>query len=166
MITIISGTGRPNSNTKKVANNYQAFLQELNIEANVLDLEWMHTTNRDDQFIAVEKKFLIPAEKFIIITPEYNGSIPGLFKLLIDISDIKNAWYNKKILLTGVSSGRAGNNRGMDNLTNIFNYLKAHTFYNKIPLSQIENELTEDGLLKNASTIQLVKKQLEDFINF
>ena len=38
MITIISGTGRPNSNTKKVANNYQAFLQELNIEANVLDL--------------------------------------------------------------------------------------------------------------------------------
>ena len=73
---------------------------------------------------------------------------------------------NKKILLTGVSSGRAGNNRGMDNLTNIFNYLKAHTFYNKIPLSQIENELTEDGLLKNASTIQLVKKQLEDFINF
>jgi chromate reductase, NAD(P)H dehydrogenase (quinone) len=166
MYTIISATGRANSNTKKVANLYQQHLQALGIDAKLFDLQTITTTQRDAAFIAMEAEFLIPAQKLIIIMPEYNGSMPGIFKLMMDMSDMKQVWWGKKALLTGVASGRAGNNRGMDHLTNILNYVKVNVCYNKIPLSQIDTEITEDGQFIKESTIALVNKQLQEFIAF
>jgi chromate reductase, NAD(P)H dehydrogenase (quinone) len=166
MYTIISATGRANSNTKKIAIIYQNYLQEMGIEAKLLDLQCITSTHRNEDFIAMEAEYLIPAKKLIIIAPEYNGSIPGIFKLMMDMSDMKQVWWGKKALLTGLASGRAGNNRGMDHLTNILNYVKVNVLYNKIPLSQIDTELTTDGALIKDATIALVKKQLEEFINF
>jgi chromate reductase, NAD(P)H dehydrogenase (quinone) len=166
MYTIISATGRANSNTKKIAILYNQYLQALGIESKILDLQCISTTHRDADFIAMESEYLIPAKKIIIIMPEYNGSMPGIFKLMMDMCDIKQVWWGKKALLTGLASGRAGNNRGMDHLTNILNYVKVNVCYNKIPLSQIDTELTEDGRFIKESTIALVNKQLEEFIAF
>ncbi len=166
MITIISGTNRIGSNTKKVAIQYHLMLNAMGVDNKMLDLEWLISTKRDEHFTQIEAEYLIPAEKFIIISPEYNGSFPGVLKLLFDISDIKTTWYNKKICLTGVASGRAGNNRGMDNLTNIFNYLHANIYWQKIPLSQINTELNAEGELVNEATTQLIQQQLQGFIAF
>ncbi len=166
MYTIISGTNRIGSKTKLVAIQYQALLAQKGIAAQVLDLEWLKSTEKNEEFLKIEKEILIPTTKFIIITPEYNGAFPGIFKLLVDLCDIKQVWNGKKVLLTGVASGRAGNNRGLDFLTNIFNYLKAHTFYNKIPLSQIESELTPEGTFGKEATLQTIQAQIEGFINF
>ncbi len=58
-------------------------------------------------FLKIENEILIPTQKFIFIIPEYNGTFPGVLKAMIDNSDIIR--YHKKAILTGVSSGRAGN---------------------------------------------------------
>jgi chromate reductase, NAD(P)H dehydrogenase (quinone) len=166
MITIISGTNRVGSNTKKVAKLYEQVLQEMNVACNFIDLEFLKETIKTPEIIKLEQDVLIPTNKFIIITPEYNGSIPGIFKLFLDITDIRNVWWYKKICLTGVASGRAGNNRGMDNLTNIFNYLKANVYWQKLPLSQIETELTADATFAKPETLALVKTQLNGFLEF
>jgi chromate reductase, NAD(P)H dehydrogenase (quinone) len=166
MYTIISGTGRANSNSLKLCKVYQSMLTTMGIESKILDLQLLQTTHRNDDFIALEKEYLLDAKKFIVIIPEYNGSIPGILKLMIDMCDIKNVWWGKKVMMTGLASGRAGNNRGLDHLTNILNYLKVHTYYNKIPLSQIETELTADGALIKETTEQVIKSQIQGFLEF
>src|SRR5215467_8657568 len=114
MYLIISGTNRIDSNTIKIAQQYQQLLSGKKIDARVLSLVGLDVLERNRSYIEIEDELLIPAQKFIFISPEYNGSIPGVLKCLFDISDVKKTWAGKKALLTGVSTGRAGNLRGME----------------------------------------------------
>ena len=98
--------------------------------------------------------------------PEYNGSFPGVLKAMIDISDIRNCWWNKKALLTGISSGRAGNLRGMDHITGVLNYVKIIVHPNKLPISVIDTVMNGEGIITNPGTLQAIDQQLDEFINF
>lgn len=165
MITIISGTNRDN-NTKRVAREYQRFLQERNIESLLLALDEKTVFARDDEFIKMEKEYLEPASKFIIIMPEYNGSYPGILKLMMDNTDISKVWWHKKVLLTGVSTGRAGNLRGMDHLTGSLLYLKMIVHPNRLPISVVNKLMDADNHFSDAGTINAIKLQLEEFLIF
>lgn len=165
MITIISGTNRDN-NTKKVAVEYQQFLKGKNIESDMVALDEINVTVRDESFIKMEEKFLKPASKFIIIMPEYNGSFPGILKLMIDNTDISKVWWHKKVLLTGVSTGRAGNLRGMDHLTGVLMYLKAIVHPNRLPISVVDKLLDDENRISNKDTINAIQIQLDEFIRF
>lgn len=166
MILIISGTNRIGSNTLKVAKHYEKQLQEKGENVQLLSLEDLKSIHKEESFIAMEEAFLKPATKFIILSPEYNGSFAGVLKLLIDLSDIKSVWYGKKTALVGVANGRAGNLRGLDNLTNMFHYMKVNVLPNKLPISVVSTLLHEDGTLKDEGTIKAIDTQIEEFLNF
>ncbi|MGE5106117.1 MAG: NADPH-dependent FMN reductase [Sphingobacteriales bacterium] len=166
MYTIISGTNRDDSNTEKVAGLYVDLLAEKGIKANYLSLKGLNVLNRNKEFDTIEKEMLIPAEKFIFVSPEYNGSIPGVLKAMIDISDIRKVWWGKKALLTGVSTGRAGNLRGMEHLTGILHYLKMFVHPNKLPISVVDKLLNGEGVITDKATLHAVEVQLDEFINF
>jgi len=166
MITIISGTNRQGSNTGKVAAQYQQLLKNKNIDAKLVSLVGLNVNERNPDILQLEKDVLIPTKKFIFISPEYNGSIPGVLKSLIDHSDIKNVWWGKKALLTGVSTGRAGNLRGMEHLTGILHYVKMHVHPNKLPISLIDKVMDSAGIIYNENTLLAINKQLDEFINF
>lgn len=165
MYTIISATNRKGSNTLKVSKQYQAFFKEQGIDAKLLSLEDFNSFHRDENFNVLEQEFLAPASKFIFIMPEYNGSFPGVFKLMMDISDLSVCWNFKKVMLVGVANGRAGNLRGIDIMTNMCNYMKMHVFFNKLPISSVSAELENDVFIKE-QTIQTIKSQIEGFIKF
>src|SRR5579862_9711019 len=135
MYTIISGTNRADSHTLKIAHEYKLILKEKGIDAKVFSLEGVNLLIRDEAFEKIEQEVIIPTDNFIFISPEYNGSFPGVLKLLFDTSKSDKIWWNKRALLTGVSSGRAGNLRGMDHLTGVLNYLKITVHPNKLPIS-------------------------------
>ncbi|KXK43031.1 MAG: NADPH-dependent FMN reductase [Bacteroidetes bacterium OLB11] len=116
-------------------------------------------------FCQLEKELLIPTQKFIFIIPEYNGSFPGVFKLMIDNSDIRQCWHSKKVMLVGIADGRAGNLRGLDVLTNMCHYMKMSVYYDKLPISRINIELIDEQFV-NAITIQVVKNQISGFIQY
>ena len=165
MITIISGTNRDN-NTKKVAREYQRFLKEKNVDSILLALDEHSIFVRDEAFIKMENEYLMPAAKFIIIMPEYNGSYPGILKLMIDNTDISKVWWHKKVLLTGVSTGRAGNLRGMDHLTGSLLYLKMLVHPNRLPISVVDKLLDADDHFSNVATINSIQMQLDEFVSF
>ena len=121
--------------------------------------------NRTPEFLKVENEILIPTQKFIFILPEYNGTFPGVLKAMIDNSDIGKAWYHKKALLTGISTGRAGNLRGMDHLSASLNYLKMNVHHNKLPISLIDKVMDTNGRL-NDETLKVIDEQLTEFINY
>lgn len=165
MYTIISATNRNGSNTLKVSKQYQTFFKEQGIDAKLLSLEDFNSFHRDENFNQLESEFLAPASKFIFIMPEYNGSFPGVFKLMMDISDLSVCWNFKKVMLVGVANGRAGNLRGIDIMTNMCNYMKMHVFFNKFPISSVSSEIENDVFIKE-QTIQTIKSQIEGFIKF
>ena len=166
MLTIISGTNRADSMTLKVANIYYKLFSEKTNDVHLSSLEHLQVWERGEELKKFESELLIPADKFVFIMPEYNGSFPGILKLLLDNSDIKKCWWHKKIMLVGVADGRGGNLRGLEHMTNILHYLKMHVFYNKLPISRINEEMNEAGELLNKQTIDAINDQVEGFLKF
>jgi len=166
MYLIVSGTNRPQSNTLKIARQYRDLLLQRGVEATLLSLEGLNVLERSAEYIRIEEALLIPAPKFIFISPEYNGSIPGVLKCMFDVSDIEKVWRGKKALLTGVSSGRAGNLRGMEHLTGILHYLKVTVHHNKLPISVVNTLLDGAGAIADPSTLRAVNLQLDEFMEF
>ena len=164
MITIISGTNRKHSNTFKIAKEYQQILREKGIEAGILSLEDVDVLQYNAAFEKIENDILIPTAHFIIISPEYNGSFPGVLKMLFDNSRSHEIWFHKKALLTGVATGRAGNLRGMDHLADVLNYLKITVHPNKLPISAVNSIVAADGKIADANTLSAINQQLDEFI--
>ncbi len=163
---IISGTNRKDSNTYKVASQYQQALKNKHIQAEMLSLEHLDLSSRNAAYEKMEKKSLIPGQKFIFIAPEYNGSIPGVLKTLLDLSDYRKVWAGKKALLVGVSTGRSGNVRGLEHLTSILHYLKVNVHHNKLPISSIHKLMNGDALIHDPETLHAINNQLDEFIKF
>ena len=174
MTTIIAATNRPNSNTLMVAKTYQKVLKEKGLDSNFCSLEelpvdFLHSTmygNPSPSFKDFQDKYLIPTKKFLFVMPEYNGGFPGVIKLMIDASNIAESYRGKKAGLVGVSSGRAGNLRGMEHFTGILNYLQVQVLPNKLPISVIDTLETKDGLLSDSQTLKSIDLQCEQFIKF
>lgn len=166
MITIISASSRNDNNSKKVALTYALLLKNRGIEAQLLALDEYEIYHRNEAFNKMESDFLIASDKFIFVIPEYNGSYPGVLKLMIDNSDIAKCWYHKKVLLTGVSSGRAGNLRGMEHITGCLLHMKMLVHPNRLPLSAIESLIGEEGVINNASALKAINHQIDEFLPF
>ncbi len=173
MITVVCATHRPKNVTFKVVEKYVELLQEVGEEVRLLEMAELprdflfvdsfgRRTATTDQLI--EDK-IVPAERLVIISPEYNGSYPGVLKAFFD--GIKPAiWKGKKVALVGVASGRAGNLRGMDHLTHVLHHLRMEVFSLKVPISKIEGLLNEDGELQDQETLNVLRNQRDEFLNY
>lgn len=154
------------SNTLKVAKEYQRLLNEKSIQSKLLSLEGLNLLTRDADFEKIENEFIIPADKYIIISPEYNGSFPGALKLLFDTGKTHALWWYKKAMVVGVSTGRAGNLRGMDHLVSVLNHVKVTVLPHLLPISSVDKLIDEDGHFSDDNTLQAINQQLDEFIKW
>lgn len=179
MILIISGTNRPKSNTKLIASYIHSYLIDFQDE----EVEFLSLEDLPDNIIHsgmydeggqskalsdLQDKYIVPSRKWILISPEYNGSFSGILKLFIDALSIRKyeeTFAEKKIALVGVSSGRAGNLRGLDQLTQFLQYLKMNVYHDKLPVSGIEDVIDSEGRLLD-STKEDLKRMINGFVNF
>ena len=166
MVTIISGTNRKGSITLKIAKEYQHILEEKGITAGIFSLEAVDVLHYNAEFERIENEILIPSTHFIIISPEYNGSFPGVLKMLFDNSRSHEMWFHKKALLTGVATGKAGNLRGMDHLADVLNYIKITVHPNKLPISVVNSIVSPEGKIIDDSTLKVINQQLDEFIRW
>ena len=180
MITIISGTNRPNNMTLKFAQHLQTIFQKHTTEpVHLIDLhalphDWYHAAmygadTQSDSIREVQDKYLLPAEKVVYVAPEYNGSFAGVMKLFIDavsIREYKPTFAGKKAALVGVSTGRAGNLRGLTHLTGVLNHVGSVVFPNQLPLSLVGGFMTEDGEITSEDTLKLLDDYAQSFIAF
>ena len=166
LYTIIAATNRKGSNSYLVGLQYQQKLAALSIDASIHSLENLDLNDRSQSMIAFEQNVLFPTKKFIIIAPEYNGSYPGVFKTLIDLSSIKESWPGKKALLTGVATGRGGNIRGLEHLTGTLNYLNVFVHPNRLPLSLVHEKMDINTGILEKQTSDAIDLQIADYIKF
>jgi chromate reductase len=171
--TIISGTNRLNSMSRQVSEAYAKLMDELNYpnqikylenipEEAVLDAIYRKGDNKMRTFA---HSIFHESDRLVIVVPEYNASMPGILKLVIDSCD-PSIFKGKKIALIGISSGRAGNIRGLDHVMTVFNYLQSEVYSNKLPISQIYNMVDSNKELVDENTLVALKNQIEGFRNF
>jgi NAD(P)H-dependent FMN reductase len=173
MITILCTTHRPASRTMSVASFYRNLLQSKGTEAVILSMDELPRDfiltdmfdRRTDTFLDIINNKIVPAEKLIAVVPEYNGSLPGIFKTFLDACP-PEIFYGKKTALTGIADGRAGNQRGLDHLTSIFHHLKMEVLSTRVLISGIAKEMNENGGFNNPATVRLIEKQLDLFLKF
>lgn len=166
MYTIVSGTNRAGSNSLKVAKEYQRFLKAKGVEANLLSLEGLDLLNDKSVVDQLERDVINPTHKFLFIVPEYNGSYPGVLKLLFDAGKSHSLWWHKKALLTGVSTGRGGNIRGLEHFNGVMNYLRITVFPDLLPISVVDKLIDGNGRFTDPATIAAINKQLDNFLEW
>jgi NAD(P)H-dependent FMN reductase len=168
MITIISGTHREGNKSLLIAKEYLRILNKKGKEAQILDLRLLPERfiwddmfgEKSEEGYALIEKYIAKADKFVFIAPEYNGSIPGVLKLLIDGVD-PEMFKGKRAALTGVASGQFGNLRGLDDLTNILHHLKVEVCPVKIYIPAIYKMLDENNQINDNGLIDRIEIQFE-----
>jgi len=173
MVTIISGTNRPGSNTLKVAKYYQKMLAQKGLQTNLLNLEDLPDQlissdlygKRSAEFRPVQE-MITASEKFLFIIPEYNGSFPGVLKTFVDACLFPESFYDKKACLVGISSGKYGNIRGIDHFGGVCSYLHLHVMPLRIHIPAIKTELDENGDFFKEDTLKFSQEQIDKFISF
>ncbi|WCL82909.1 NAD(P)H-dependent oxidoreductase [Saprospira sp. CCB-QB6] len=180
MIVVISGTNRPNSKTRIVAEAAFAHFQEKAEEEvrffsleelpdDVLHIDMYDPQQQSPALQEIQERYLIAPDKLFIVMPEYNGSYPGVLKLFLDACSVyayKETFQGgKKAGLVGVAAGRAGNLRGMEHLTGALNYLELVVMPQKLPISSIGGQIDEEGKLR-APSLKALEEQVERFLAF
>ena len=173
MVTIISGTNRPASNTLKVAQYYQKTLAEKGLQTHLFNLEDLPETliasdlygKRSPEFDKIQQ-LIASTSKFLFIIPEYNGSFPGVLKTFIDACNFPESFYDKKAALVGLSSGKYGNIRGIDHFGGVCSYLHLNVLPLRIHISAVKTELDENGDFFKEDTLKFTAQQMDKFIAF
>ena len=110
----------------------------------IFDLEGIPPFNQDEEAHAPErvgqfKQRIRAADAILIVTPEYNYSIPGVLKNAIDWASRPygdSAWEGKPVALMGASVGAMGTSRAQYHLRQVF------VFLNMYPLNRPEVMIT------------------------
>jgi chromate reductase len=151
MITIISGTNRPGSTTRIISEAYSGVLNSLEQPNRLYSLEDLPRDfaftdlygHRSEVFKQQLDEYILPASRFVVVMPEYNGTFPGILKLLFDALH-PELLRGKKIGLVGVANGRGGNLRGIDQFTAAMHYMQMHVYPRHLPLSLIKDHLSPE----------------------
>jgi NAD(P)H-dependent FMN reductase len=173
MITLIVGTNRPGSNTRKVAAQLEEIYAELKVPLNVLDLAKLPPEIFSPASYAEKPKSFLPFADTIlksdglhVVTPEYNGSVPGVLKYFIDMLKFPESFEQKPVCFTGLAAGIWGALRPVEQLQAIFGYRNAHIFPGRVFLPQIHSLLDTSGKIKDAELLARLKTQADGFAEF
>ncbi len=173
MLTLIVGTNRPNSNTRKVATQVEEIYTSLGVPLQVLDLAKLPPEIFSPDSYAEKPKSFLPFSEgilkssgLILVTPEYNGGMPGVLKYFIDMLKFPESFEQRPVCFVGLGAGMWGALRPVEQLQMIFGYRNAYLFPERVFLPKINDLLNEHGRFIHAEVIDRLKTQAEGFIDF
>ena len=109
---------------------------------------------------------LLASDAFIISSPEYNGSMPGLLKNTIDwVSRFRPQPFNQRqALLMSASPSMAGGNRGLWSLRIPLEHLGARVYPNMFSLAMAHQAFT-NGAIADSTLTKRFEDNIVDFMN-
>jgi NAD(P)H-dependent FMN reductase len=173
MIALIIGTNRPGSNTRKIAAQIEEIYAELKVPLRVLDLAQLPPEIFSPVSYAEKPRSFQPfadavlqSDGLHVVTPEYNGGMPGILKYFIDMLKFPESFERRPVCFTGLAAGMWGALRPVEQLQAIFGYRNAHLYPERVFLPQINNLLGASGRLKDAELLGRLKAQANGFTDF
>jgi chromate reductase len=173
MITLIVGTNRPGSNTRKVARHVEEIYAALKVPLHVLDLAHLPPEIFSPASYAEKPKSFQPfadavlqATGLHVVTPEYNGSLPGVLKYFIDMLKFPESFEERPVCFTGLAAGMWGALRPVEQLQAIFGYRNAHIFPVRVFMPHVNSLLDEAGKIKDVELLSRLQAQAGGFVAF
>jgi len=109
---------------------------------------------------------LISSDGFIVASPEYNASMPGVLKNVIDwVSRFRpQPLKGRHALLMSASPSMSGGNRGLWSLRMPFEHLGARVYPDMFSLAQAHEAFTPAGSLTDAKLQHFFESTVDCFI--
>ncbi len=173
MLYVLSGTNRPGSRTRQVAEVVAEHLKKYKSDIEIIDLAKLPYSELTGQHYsgqglhteftkAIEK--VNDSEGLVIVTPEYNGSMPGALKYFIDHWSYPRSFEFRPVAFVGLGF-RWGGLRPVEHLQQVFNYRNAFAYPERVFITNIGDAL-KDGKIVDKNVTDLLDKQANGFVRF
>jgi chromate reductase len=141
----------------------------------IFELDGIPGFNQDEEQnppakVADFKRRIRAADAMLIVTPEYNYSIPGVLKNAIDWASRPygdSAWSGKPVAIMGASIGTIGTARAQYHLRQVF------VFLNMFPVNQPEvmignaaERFDAQGNMTDETTKDFIRKLLQSLVEW
>lgn len=174
-IKVILGSTRPNRFGPQVANWIMELAKDhQDAEFELVDLHEINLPLLDEPIPPIEGKYSLPhtkawakivdeADGFIIVTAEYNFSIPAALKNALDY--LAAEWRYKPVAFVSYGAG-AGGARAVEHLRSSIANLGMFDLRDQVVIPQYWNQLTEDGAFQPTDMQTALAKKLIERIAY
>src|SRR5579885_1745994 len=129
MMTLIVGTNRPDSNSRKVARHVEEIYAQMKVPLHVIDLaklppEIFNPSSYGEKPKSFEpfSSAVLKSSGLVVVTPEYNGGMPGVLKYFIDMLKFPESFERRPVCFVGLAAGIWGALRPVEQFQGIFGY--------------------------------------------
>ncbi|MCM3570399.1 NADPH-dependent FMN reductase [Neobacillus mesonae] len=174
-LVAIVGSLRKDSYNKQLA----SIIKERNsnkFDLEILDLSVLPFYNQDKENNPPEtvidfKRRVKEADGVIIVTPEYNWSIPGVLKNALDwLSRVDKVLTGKPVMTAGAATGIMGTIRAQLHIRQILTAMQVNLLPpagNEILINQAMSKFDQEtGKLKDEATVQFIDDVVNRFVQF
>ncbi|MBU62622.1 MAG: hypothetical protein CMI26_08980 [Opitutae bacterium] len=173
MITIIVGTNRAGSVSAQVADFVAKVYDELGINNRVLDIaDLPPETFSPNAYVEKPPRVVEFTEQILsssglfVITPEYNGSMPGALKLFIDMLPFPESFEDRPVSYIGISAGQFGGLRPVEHLQQVFGYRNALNFPRRVFIPGVGSVMKQSGGLEASDYGKRICEQAKSFAEY
>lgn len=173
-IAVLAGTHRPGAVSLMLAKQLCRFYSESGVDLYLinpaeLSPDIFSTAAFDHRYETdgVLAKRFIKADGLVVVTPEYNGSFPGIIKHILDIQPYRACFQNKPVAFVGVAAGEWGGLRAVEQLQSVFSYRNAFVFPERVFIRNVEDlRRDENGEIADPEIVARLKSQTANFLRF
>src|SRR4051794_35976821 len=173
IVTIVGSLRKESYNMHLAKTMQERYKDKFDIE--IADIRSLPHFDQDEENIPPQavkgfKESIVSADGVIIITPEYNWSIPGVLKNALDwLSRVDKVLIGKPVMVAGAATGLMGTIRAQLQLRQILTALQVKLLSpvgNEILINQAMAKFDEKtGRLTDEVTVKFVDEVVERFID-
>jgi chromate reductase len=107
------------------------------------------------------------ADGILFVTPEYNGSIPGVLKNAIDWASARHrgsSLANKTVAIAGATTGQYGAIWAQQDLRRVLGIAGARVVAGELPFSRAQSLFDEDGRLRSPAQVARLREHLVELV--
>ena len=116
------------------------------------------------------KRRIRAADALLLVTPEYNYSIPGVLKNAIDWASRPsgdNAWSGKPAAIMGASTGAFGTARAQYHLRQVFVFLNVYAVNQpEVMIGNAAERFDAQGNLQDDMSKKLIRQLLQNLVDW
>jgi chromate reductase len=145
------------------------------VEIDILELGGIPMFNQDDEQnppapVLELKRRIRAADAVLMVTPEYNYSIPAVLKNALDWASRPhedNAWSGKPAAIMGAAPGALGTARAQYHLRQIFVYLNVFPINQpEVMIADAAHRFDSAGNLTHEPTKQIIRELLQSLVEW
>ncbi len=142
---------------------------------NTFELDGIPVFNQDEEKsppakVAEFKHLIREADAILMVTPEYNYSVPGVLKNAIDWASRPfgdSAWTGKPVAIMGASVGTQGTARAQYHLRQMFVFLNMYPVNRpEVMIANAAERFDEAGNLTHEATRKFITQLLESLVDW